>query len=251
MKPFLTAQWLNLINLSYAVDPDVLLPFLPEGVELDILNGKAFVSLVPFQFEETRFLGIKFPFHTSFSEFNLRFYVHYKNCKGVVFIREFSPNPVVNFIANTFYREHYQKAELVADVQEDKDEINVRYCIRRNDTEHILSVKALKTLFIPAPQSIEYFLEHRFYGFSGSPGKNTELFRVDHPEWELYTLYDFKVDINFEVLFGKQWTFLHNQDPVSIMLIKGSPVKMFPHERLITSGDTVKMYAPSLPSLNQ
>ena len=46
MKPFLKANWENLINISYAVNPDVLKPWLPNGLELDMQNGKAFVSLV-------------------------------------------------------------------------------------------------------------------------------------------------------------------------------------------------------------
>ena len=47
MKPFLTAGWTNLINITYAVPPEMLFPYLPKGVEPDIINGKAFVSLVP------------------------------------------------------------------------------------------------------------------------------------------------------------------------------------------------------------
>ncbi len=38
MNTFLTARWKNLIMANYEVNPDVLLPYLPKGVEL-ILNG--------------------------------------------------------------------------------------------------------------------------------------------------------------------------------------------------------------------
>lgn len=54
MKPFLRAEWLYLANITYAVDPSVLSAYLPRGLELDIVNGKAFVGLLPFSFNNTR-----------------------------------------------------------------------------------------------------------------------------------------------------------------------------------------------------
>lgn len=40
MNTFLTARWENLIMANYEVNPDVLLPYLPKGVELDFLMVK-------------------------------------------------------------------------------------------------------------------------------------------------------------------------------------------------------------------
>ncbi len=50
---FLSARWENLIMANYAVNPDVLTPYLPHGVELDFYNDKTFVSLVGFMFKKT------------------------------------------------------------------------------------------------------------------------------------------------------------------------------------------------------
>ena len=51
VKTFLKARWENLIMASYSIDAELLMPFLPRGVELDLYDGKAYVSLVGFIFE--------------------------------------------------------------------------------------------------------------------------------------------------------------------------------------------------------
>ncbi len=52
-KPFLTAAWKNLVLINYSVDPAILKPYLPYGVELDSFNGIHYLSLVGFMFRDT------------------------------------------------------------------------------------------------------------------------------------------------------------------------------------------------------
>ena len=72
---FLTARWVHLVMLNYEVDPAVLQPFVPAGVELDDWQGRTLASMVGFNFLDTRVLGVPIPFHRNFEEVNLRFYV--------------------------------------------------------------------------------------------------------------------------------------------------------------------------------
>ena len=60
---------------NYEVDPSLLASRIPAGTELDLEDGKCFVSLVGFMFLDTRVLGMPIPFHVNFEEVNLRFYV--------------------------------------------------------------------------------------------------------------------------------------------------------------------------------
>ena len=55
---FLTARWSNLFLATYAVPEELLRPRLPEGLELDRPDGQCFVSLVAFDFLDTRVLGV-------------------------------------------------------------------------------------------------------------------------------------------------------------------------------------------------
>ena len=99
---FLSAQWENLIMANYEVNPDILRPYLPRGVELDFYNNKTYVSLVGFMFNKTSLFKIPIPFLGTFEEINLRFYVKKvdgnTNKRGVVFINETVPYKMVAWL---------------------------------------------------------------------------------------------------------------------------------------------------------
>src|SRR5580704_16811014 len=80
---FLTAEWTNLVLFSYAVDPALLAPHVPTGTELDVFAGRAYVSVIGFEFNRTRVLGVPVPLHRSFEEVNLRLYVRRGERRGV------------------------------------------------------------------------------------------------------------------------------------------------------------------------
>ena len=113
---FLTAQWRKLIMAQYEVAPEVLESRLPPGLELDLYEGRSFVSLVGFLFAHVRILGLPIPFHTQFEEVNLRFYVRrpmpdgsYR--RGVVFLSEIVPKFAITAVARTLYGEAYSTAQ--------------------------------------------------------------------------------------------------------------------------------------------
>jgi uncharacterized protein YqjF (DUF2071 family) len=110
-ETFLSARWENLIMANYEVNPNLLKPYLPKGVEIDFFENKAYVSLVGFMFKKTSLFNIPIPLLGTFEEINLRFYVKRvegNNIKrGVVFINETVPYKLVAWLANKLYKEHY------------------------------------------------------------------------------------------------------------------------------------------------
>src|SRR6059058_5267812 len=92
---FLQAEWRNLLMANYSIDPKILSKYLPCHTEPDEFNGIYYVSLVGFLFKNTKIMGLSIPFHRTFEEVNLRFYVRYKEGnswkRGVVFIKELVP----------------------------------------------------------------------------------------------------------------------------------------------------------------
>ena len=113
---FLTAEWNDLAIINYEIDPKILEKYVPLGTELDFWNKKCYISLIGFMFENVKVLGIKIPFHVTFEEVNLRFYVkRFENGiwkRGTVFIKEIVPKPAVTLVANTLYKEHYQTLKM-------------------------------------------------------------------------------------------------------------------------------------------
>lgn len=46
MNTFLTANWENLIMSNYELEPAILKPYLPMGVELDFYEGKTCTPII-------------------------------------------------------------------------------------------------------------------------------------------------------------------------------------------------------------
>ncbi len=98
-RPFLTARWLNVAAITFAIEEERLRRYLPGGATIDTLEGSPRVSLVAFEFQRTRVRGMAIPGHIDFPEINLRFYVRHGGERGVVFIRELVPRRAIATIA--------------------------------------------------------------------------------------------------------------------------------------------------------
>src|SRR5262249_13988199 len=109
--PFLTAEWRFLVMLNYEVDVALVQELAPRGTEIDLFQGRCYVSLVGFRFERTRVKGLWIPFHSDFDEVNLRFYVVRRVGgevrRGVVFVREIVPRWAIAQVARSWYGENY------------------------------------------------------------------------------------------------------------------------------------------------
>ena len=227
MKVFLSAKWNNLINITYAVDPKVLLPHLPKGLNLDMVDGKAFVSFVAFEFNEVRVKGFKIPFHRNFPEINLRFYVNKNGKRGVVFIKEYVPKYLVALIANKIYNEPYSAIKMQSSNQKTEEDIKVMHTFCINKEWFNLAVIAEKTSYLPEKDSIEHFFKEHEIGF-GKDKKNTTLeYKVEHPVWEIHAIKNVESTICFEKIYGAKWAFLDLEKPFNVLLAKGSEVKVF------------------------
>ena len=110
-RPFLTASWTELLMLNFAVPGRVIARIAPRGTEPDFFRGEAYISIVGFMFRNARFFGIGLPGHGRFEEVNLRYYVRREMDdgvrRGVVFVREIAPRPLVAWTARWLYNESY------------------------------------------------------------------------------------------------------------------------------------------------
>src|SRR5258708_7535528 len=163
---FLTARWSNVILATYAVPHGLLRPCLPPGLELDLRDGQAFVSLVAFDFIDTRVLGIPWPGYRNFPELNLRFYVRHGNDRGVVFIREYVGKRLVAWIARGIYNEPYRVAPMTNSVKEDTESITVEHRLKVVGKTNVLRVTGSKPAYCPEPGSIEHFFKEHHWGFN-------------------------------------------------------------------------------------
>jgi len=228
---FLTAKWQNLILINYKVDPSILKPFIPEGTTLDLYNNTCYISLVGFMFKDTKVIGIKVPRHVNFEEVNLRFYVKHNNNRGVVFIKEMVPKPMITKIANSIYKEHYQTLKMDHKWIEDDISSTVEYSWKTNNKWQRMSVTSKKTpLEIPS-NSVTNFITEHYYGYT-KHNKTTYEYEVQHPKWKQLKIKDFKIDVDFELSYGSKFEFLNKQEPTSVILALGSNISVAPKKTI-------------------
>ena len=234
MTPFLLAVWSDLILMSYAVSDDVLTPYLAPGLELDRWNGSAWCSLVAFNFEQARVLGWSVPYPKSlcdFPEFNLRIYVTQNGQRGVVFVRELAPNPLVCGLAALLYNEPYAAVPMTSRVTEVGGVRRVRHDFVVGGKAQAVAVSASGEPALPPQGSFETWVKEQEAGFNRQRfGGRTTGFRVWHPPWRVYAVDEYTLEIDFAHLYGPQWGFLQNREPDSVVLAEGSQIEIYPNK---------------------
>lgn len=237
MRPFLTANWTNLLLLNFEADKEVLKPYVPRHTELDDYQGITYVSLVGFLFENTRVKGIAMPGHRNFEEVNLRFYVRYKEDgnwkRGVVFIKELVPKPLITFVANTLYKENYATLPMAHNFQqlpEANFEVSYKWKLN-NHWNHISAVADKAAVAIPAGSESEFILEH-YWGYTQlGPGITGE-YEVQHPRWKVFPVKDYNYHCDTLNLYGEQFVPVLEQAPRSVMLAAGSEIAVMPGRKI-------------------
>ena len=211
---------------TYAVDPARLIDRVPAGTTLDSWRGQTFVSIIGFQFLDTKVCGVPVPFHRDFDEVNLRFYVRRLAADGVrpgvVFIRELVPRPIVARMAGLLYREPYRVVPMRSSVT-DGPPPEVEYEWREAGRWCALGGAGSGAGVDPQGGSLEAFLTRRHWGYNGEPGKDTLEYRVDHPRWRVWHARNTRVDYLAESLCGADLA-RELKSPMSALLIDGSAV---------------------------
>jgi uncharacterized protein YqjF (DUF2071 family) len=221
---------------NYEIAPSVLSKFLPFGTEPDYWHGKCYVSLVGFMFVNTRLLGIKIPFHVNFEEINLRFYVkrweegEWK--RGVVFIKEIVPKSAITWVANTLYHENYETLPTTHRWEWSDDGLTVAYSWKKNAAWHTFQVAATSIpTALEADSATEFITEH-YWGYAKVHDALTHEYEVKHPRWNVYTVTDYKIQVDFGSVYGPEFEFLNGLTPDSVMLAEGSEIAVGPKKKI-------------------
>lgn len=225
---FLTAEWNDLAMFNYEIDPKILENYVPKGTELDLWNGKCYISLIGFMFENVKVLGIKVPFHINFEEVNLRFYVkRFENGiwkRGVVFVKEIVPKHAITIVANTLYNEHYQTLKMRHSRTENQTSKSFQYeWLKDAKWNSIAMTTEKKAIPIEVNSEAEFITEH-YFGYTNYNKDKSIEYAVSHPRWEQLKVIQSKIDVDFERIYGKDFKFLQELKPTSEFLGIGSKI---------------------------
>ena len=179
----LKMQWRELLFAHWPVDPDLVRPLLPMGLQLDMAEGTAWVSIVPF-----RMTGVGprlLPGHR-FAELNVRTYVRHHGRAGVWFFSLDASSRLAVRAARRFY--HLNYCDALMDLSRDGDWIEYRsQRIHAGMTPALLDVRYRPMGGVRRAEagSLEHWLTERYSLYSAD--EFGRLFRGDvrHEPWPL------------------------------------------------------------------
>lgn len=227
---FLTAEWRDLAMLNYEIDPALLASRVPAGCELDAWQGRTFVSVVGFRFLRTRVLGVPIPFHRSFEEVNLRFYIRRRGeegwRRGVVFVKELVPRRAIAWVARSIYGENYVAYPMQHARRSSSraDRASVHYQWRRAGTWESVSASFSGRPDLPADGSDEAFITEHYWGYSRLPDGGTVEYQVEHPRWKVWRAVASSLDCDVAALYGQEFATALSTVPATAFVADGSPV---------------------------
>lgn len=212
---------------NYVVDPELMRPRVPAGTELDLQDGKCFVSLVGFMFLDTRVLGIPVPMHVNFEEVNLRFYIKREaegeTRRAVCFVKEIVPRWAIAAVARGLYGEPYECWSM----DHERTERTVAYRWSKGGQNNSLSVEIDESIGVPPEGSHGEFIIEHYWGYTGRGNGRVDEYRVEHPKWELFSVKNERIDVDFGAVYGSEFAFLADERPFSVLLAKGSEIAVY------------------------
>jgi len=215
---------------NYAVEPQMLQPYLPKGVELDLYEGEAYVSLVGFMFKQSRIFNIPIPLMGTFEEINLRFYVKRKTAegyrRGVVFINETVPYKPVAWLANKLYKEHYIAIPTNNNIVIGEDTKLIQYDWKMGQTWNHMKVKASTLQREMDRGSLEEFIFEHYFGYTRIDENRSQEYRINHPRWMVNDVLEAFVDCDFAAMYGKAFAHLSAKVPTSVIIAEGSAISV-------------------------
>jgi uncharacterized protein YqjF (DUF2071 family) len=233
---FLTAKWRHLAVFNYAIEPQVLEPYLPAGLELDFWRGTTYISLLAFLFQDTRLWGVPIPFHRAFPEVNLRFYVKRPmptaERRGVVFLREIAPRRAVAYVASKFYGEKYLALPMRACIEPDEQckefSRRARFEWRMSGNAFEIDAASDAPPQYPEPGSLDEFIIEHYWGYSVGKRRDDACleYEVEHPRWRVRTADSAIFTGNAAALYGEEFAKVLGHPPASAFIADGSAVEV-------------------------
>jgi uncharacterized protein YqjF (DUF2071 family) len=226
---FLTAEWRSLVMLNFEVEPDVLLPRVPKGTQLDLFRGRALVSVVGFRFLKTRVLGASIPGYADFDEVNLRFYVRSASDeahRGVVFVKEIVPHRAIAWTARALYNENYFAHPMRSEVSAIGEDSRYRYAFDAHGRAHSLRATTHGPAHALVSDSEEEFIAEHYYGYATQRDGGTLEYRVEHPPWQVWTARDAELELDASLVYGDAFVASLAASPCSALIAVGSPISV-------------------------
>ncbi len=184
--PWVMAQrWQKLLFAHWPVPSADLKALLPPGLQPDLFEGEAWISIVPFQLDYMARVAHRLLPWKQFLELNLRTYVRYRDQPGVYFFCLDATDALSVWGARRFFKLAYFNAQ--ASLNTSNSEI--RYQSRRKDSGFQaaldISYRPTGKVFSTCPGQLDHWLTSRYRFFSTDARHQVYEGHIHHAPWQL------------------------------------------------------------------
>lgn len=210
-------EWNNALFLHYQVDLNELEKFVPKELEIDLFDGKPWISVVAFTMEKIRPKNLPyFPPISNFDEINIRTYVKSNNKTGVYFLSIEGGKMLSCKIARGISELPYRFSKIKRANQKYQSENS--YFNDKLDIQFTIGNKITKKTKL-----INWLTER--YALFQDTDKSINEFEIHHLEWPINEINLSKLELNYP-RFKK----LISEQPIKIHYSKG--VKVLAWEKI-------------------
>ena len=182
-------EWNDAVFLHWQVDLQELQKIVPDDLEIDLYEGKPWVSLVAFTMEKIRPRNLP-PFSpiSDFDEINIRTYVKNDNKAGVYFLSIEGGNRVSCKIATTLSELPYRYSKLKRQ--------KTLYCSENRQFKDKMSIRYEVGEELREKNKLDRWLTERYALFQDTETSINE-FEIHHIEWPTYEIDLKEIEIDY------------------------------------------------------
>jgi uncharacterized protein YqjF (DUF2071 family) len=176
--------------------------------------------------ERVRMRGLAVPALTAYPQINLRSYLRHAGQPAVCFVQELVPSRLLAAVARWRYGEPFAAGCVEASVTSDAGGSTVEYRFGIDRPHNRLSVRGSLDTAVPGAATFEHWVKERVQGCRAGRDGRLRTFDVTHPWWALHRVESATCDVDFAALYGRDWAFLADARPASVLYAVGSDVRV-------------------------
>jgi uncharacterized protein len=134
------------------------------------------------------------------------------------------PKWALTFVANTLYNEKYATHQMRHTWEESTESRITSYEWKvKNEWQRFKVESELKASEIETGSLTEFITEH-YWGYAKVNERKTNEYEVTHPKWQQYRVLNHQIDVDFEKVYGAEFSILNTLEPQSVFLAEGSKI---------------------------
>ncbi|GDX34653.1 hypothetical protein LBMAG16_14840 [Actinomycetes bacterium] len=217
--------WYDLAYIHYRYKVEDVARILPDGLEVDVCDGSAWVGLIPFSMRGIGVPGLpSVPYLGSFAEVNVRTYVRRNGIPGVWFCSLDINRLLPTIVARTTYTLPYCFGRASNKRIGDQLHSVVKRQWPRGEAHTNINLKILETII--EPSALEVFLSARWGLYTTTRSGNLRYAPISHPRWQLQRAEIISLDDSLVEAAGLAKPTLSENGEPNVMFSSGVPVRV-------------------------